>query len=168
MTEYAKIKLRFGSKKDRSRLLRLLKAYRHDSQCRTSDELEMAGLCNSLLCSHFARFVIAFDKARAVGFILFTYSASIYSLRRSVQITDLWVDHQSRSSGVASKLINFVEDHARQSEIRSLYLFTSADEYRLNQFYCSRGWNEVSLRYYRKLLSKQPQSVRQPHVRAAK
>jgi GNAT superfamily N-acetyltransferase len=146
--------IRLANSTDAASLCEAIDQYRIDvgAQSSTHSDEDSASFVRHLLGSECARVFISVKDCRVIGFLLFTYSATAYHLRSSIQVVDLWVEGSWRRLGLATALMHAIEDHARTVRAKSLYLTMEPSRPYLRAFYSALGFQLVDLLYLRRLL----------------
>jgi ribosomal protein S18 acetylase RimI-like enzyme len=145
------LKLKLAQPENAPEVTRLVKAYRRELGAQGSDDV--SAFVHAVLKSKYARVLVALSESKAIGFTIFTFSCSAFTLRRSIQITDVWVDEAFRGQGFASNMLKFIRTFAEKRGLSSIYLFTTTDGAMLPKFYTKRGFSEVGLRYFRNTIT---------------
>lgn len=146
--------IRLANSADDASLCEAIDQYRVDMGARSSihSDEDGASFVRRLLGSECARVLISVKGRRVIGFLLFTYSATAYHLRSSIQLVDLWVEVNYRRLGLATAFMRAIEDHARTMRVDSLYLAMEPSRPYLRTFYSVLGFQLVDLLYLRRLL----------------
>ena len=85
---------------------------------------------------------LADDANGAVGFAQLYPSFSSVSLTRVFLLNDLFVAASARRRGVASRLLDAVEAHARSLHATRLTLYVARDNTSAQALYAAHGWAE--------------------------
>jgi len=91
----------------------------------------------------------AFKGSAIIGF-LWAYKREILGEKR-IHIRDIVVTSKVRSSGIGSKLLNALENFAREKCIKKIELMETVDNEKTMKFYKSNGFSTVRIQLEKEL-----------------
>jgi len=143
---------------DSEQIVRGIKHYRSEinPEGQRGSPSEISSFVTRLFRTEGIRTFVAVQGDEVLGFLLFTYSATAYHLRFSLQLVDLWVAPQWRMNGVASSLMLAAIDHAKDvKDVKagSLYFVMDPSKQRLMSFYERLGFQLAELAYLRMVIA---------------
>ncbi|MEG6613289.1 GNAT family N-acetyltransferase [Pseudoclostridium thermosuccinogenes] len=95
---------------------------------------------------------IAYIDGVAAGFICGQSIRSMCYDKCYVEITELYVREEYRRQGIATKLINYIENIFEERNIKEFQLFTGKDNTAARAFYEKLGYKKIDEVMYKKKL----------------
>ncbi len=95
---------------------------------------------------------ISYIDGVAAGFICGQSIRSMCYDKCYVEITELYVREEYRRQGIATKLINYIENIFEERNIKELKLFTGKDNTAARAFYEKLGYKKIDEVMYKKKL----------------
>jgi len=114
------------------------------------DTNTLLGIEQGLLREDSETVFVAGTEGRLLGFLCAQLLTSICYSVFYVEITELYVQDNSRRQGVGKGLMHFAEDWYREKNIHDFQLFTGSDNFSAQQFYEHMGYRRHRDLLYRK------------------
>lgn len=138
-----KITARLAGEQDTEALFRLNRLFNQE-EAATLERVE-----RSLRENPMETVAIAFVDEIPAGFLCGQKLCSMCYNVDYVELTELYVAEQFRRMGVASRLLEFLEEHYRKQGVHAFQLFTGGDNNTAQALYCKLGFvstDEVFMR----------------------
>jgi GNAT superfamily N-acetyltransferase len=146
-------KIEAASTEDLSELLRLYVAYRVFYREAPEEERAAAFVRNRLMQSSGRYFLAWNESSCAVGFMHLMPSTNTLAMRPIWLLEDLYVDLPARGHGVATALLSYAEEFARNTGAERVTLATAHDNLAAQQLYKRLGYvREDHFLYFHRLL----------------
>lgn len=141
-----KLELRIATGIDIVNLFELNEEF-NGKNCTTKELIEKSIIANDqeIVC-------IAYVEGVAAGFICGQLFKSMCYAVNYAEITELYVREEYRRQGVATKLMNYIENIFKAKSIKGFQLFTGKDNVNAQAFYEKLGYKKTDELMYRKRL----------------